>query len=309
MDLDPGTSATPAQRVVLGHLVGDALGVPYEFHAPDELPEVIDMQPPAGFHRAHRGTPCGTWSDDGALMLAVADNLLTHGGRIEATGLATSMVDWMRRGRFTPDGRVFDIGGTTRRALRRVGRRAPERCGDTSRRSNGNGSLMRTAPLAVLHRGTDQELLDDACLQSRITHAHPISQACCALHALWGRRMARGDDAGRAWDTAVSDTLDGLAADLRASLTEALAQDWVPGSGYVVASLQAARRLVIGSRSYRDAVIGAIRLGDDTDTTACITGAYAALALDELPPAEWLGQLRTSPELERILEAAGTVSP
>lgn len=54
-----------------GLLVGDALGVPYEFHAPAELPapEAIDFEPPEGFRRAHEGVPPGTWSDDGAHAL------------------------------------------------------------------------------------------------------------------------------------------------------------------------------------------------------------------------------------------------
>ena len=54
-----------------GLLVGDALGVPYEFHLPDALPpqELIEFQPPAGFRRTHRSVPPGTWSDDGAQAL------------------------------------------------------------------------------------------------------------------------------------------------------------------------------------------------------------------------------------------------
>ncbi|SRR5579875_541551 len=56
---------------IYGLLLSDALGVPYEFHAPSELParELIEFAPPAGFDRAHVGTPSGMWSDDGALTL------------------------------------------------------------------------------------------------------------------------------------------------------------------------------------------------------------------------------------------------
>ena len=60
---------------VYGHLVGDALGVPYEFEPATRIGEVT--------WRGH-GTydqPPGTWSDDGALMLALLDSLLTVGLR------------------------------------------------------------------------------------------------------------------------------------------------------------------------------------------------------------------------------------
>src|SRR3546814_11987285 len=53
---------------LLGMLVGDALGVPYEFSPPDRIPksERLEMAPPAGFQRTHEWTPPGTWYDDGA---------------------------------------------------------------------------------------------------------------------------------------------------------------------------------------------------------------------------------------------------
>ena len=35
-------------------------------------------------------------------------------------------------------------------------------------------------PLALWHRGDDDALMRDAAAQSRVTHAHPRSQICCA---------------------------------------------------------------------------------------------------------------------------------
>ena len=69
------------QRVsggLIGLLVGDALGVPYEFHPPHEIPlgHLIEFTPPPGFSRAHQGVPAGTWSDDGAQALVLLDSLL-----------------------------------------------------------------------------------------------------------------------------------------------------------------------------------------------------------------------------------------
>src|SRR3954469_20286014 len=66
---------------IVGLLVGDALGVPYEFHGPDSIPAVqqIEMAPPENYDRAHPGTPPGTWSDDGAQALALLASLLDRG--------------------------------------------------------------------------------------------------------------------------------------------------------------------------------------------------------------------------------------
>jgi ADP-ribosylglycohydrolase len=66
---------------LFGLLIGDALGVPYEFHPPQALPPLaeIEMAPPAAFARAHVGVPPGTWSDDGAQALALLASLLDQG--------------------------------------------------------------------------------------------------------------------------------------------------------------------------------------------------------------------------------------
>jgi len=65
-----------------GLLIGDAVGVPYEFSAPEELPalERIDMAPPSGFIRAHAAAPTAAWSDDGAQALCLLASLLHRDG-------------------------------------------------------------------------------------------------------------------------------------------------------------------------------------------------------------------------------------
>src|SRR5579864_6109709 len=58
---------------LVGLLVGDAVGVPYEFHSPEQIPprDQIEMTTPVGFRRSHAGVPVGTWSDDGSQTLCL----------------------------------------------------------------------------------------------------------------------------------------------------------------------------------------------------------------------------------------------
>ncbi len=107
---------------LVGLLVGDALGVPYEFHPPEAIPTAseIELEPPSGFRRAHAGTPPGTWSDDGAQALALLSSLLDRGG-LDPEDLGRLLLEWYDLGRFAVDRRVFDVGiqtSTTLRALR-----------------------------------------------------------------------------------------------------------------------------------------------------------------------------------------------
>src|SRR4051794_2103291 len=204
---ETGPMPTREERIeggLVGLLVGDALGVPYEFHAPGDLPpiEAIEFELPAGFRRAHPGTPPGTWSDDGAQALALLDSLLTC-DRLDPDDLGRRLLAWYEEGEYAVDRRVFDVGIQTGRALRalRAGVSARE-SGPAQESANGNGSLMRVLPLAVWHRGDDAALVADARLQSRVTHGHVRSQACCALYCLWARRTLEG--AADPWSEAVA---------------------------------------------------------------------------------------------------------
>ena len=282
---------------LVGLLIGDALGCPYEFKQPGALPalDAIEMTPPAGFDRAHHGTPPGTWTDDGAMALCLLASLLER-GRLDLDDLGRRFVNWYEHGYMAVDGRVFDVGIQTADSLRSIGRGVPAmEAGKHGEYDNGNGSLMRVLPLALWHRGSDAELVADAHAQSLVTHAHPRSQVCCALYCLWARRALA--DEPDPWNAAVI-ALRGLYASGSPFLAELEWQvrpdDFARGngSGYVVDCLRSAR-WAVAQGDYQQAVKAAISLGNDTDTTACVAGGIAGLrdGLQAIPE-RWRTALR-----------------
>lgn len=106
------------EGAIIGLLVGDALGVPYEFHGPHDIPPKaqIEFQPPPGYAWAHRTVPPGTWSDDSAQALCLLASLL-EGGRFDADDFGHRLVRWQDEGYLALDSHVFDIGITTSKAL------------------------------------------------------------------------------------------------------------------------------------------------------------------------------------------------
>jgi len=265
-----------------GLLVGDALGVPYEFRPPDALPTLpeIEMEPPGGFRAAHP-VPPGTWSDDGAQALALLDSLLTR-GRLDTDDLAARLVRWATAGDYAVDGYVFDIGHTTRRAVQAIGEGLPAlSCGPDGEMDNGNGALMRVLPLALWHQGDDASLVQDARDQSRITHGHLRSQLCCAAYCLWARRMLGGQDADEAFEDAIEDVRlwTGSEPEALAEIEDHLVPgppDGPSGSGYVVDSLHSAR-VALRAGDFEAVTKVAVAFGWDTDTTACIAGGLAGV--------------------------------
>jgi len=296
---------------LIGLLIGDALGVPYEFHARDEIPQLseIEFEPPKNFPRAHAGVPTGTWSDDGAQALVLLASLLEC-RKLDLDHFAHGMVNWYDQGYMAVDGHVFDVGIQTSQAiLKLLNGTSPSQASRSDEQANGNGSLMRVLPLALWHRGTDAELVADAHEQSVVTHGHQRSQICCALYCLWARAILNGVD--DSWSDAVRKlkAIYGEQSPFYEELEWAIRPDEiaeVQGSGYVVDSLRSAR-WALQFETYEEVVKAAVSLGRDTDTTACIAGGVAGIKYGiEGIPERWRRGLRGSelyqPELERLLQ-------
>ncbi len=76
----------------------------------------------------------------------------------------------------------------------------------------------------------------------------------------------------------------------------------IKGSGYVVASLEAALWVFHDASDFRGAVLRAVNLGDDADTTGGVCGqlAGACWGANGIPPA-WLGELARRDMVEAAL--------
>jgi len=298
---EPMTQRTAIRAAVYGHLVGDAIGVPYEGRDASEI-GTVELRG----YGAHNQPP-GTWSDDGALMLALLDSLEQKGFDPEDQG--RRFLVWADRGAYTPDGTVFDIGGATGRALARLRAGTPAiDAGGTDEDDCGNGSLMRILPIALHDPDADAAtLVERAYDSSRVTHGHPRCQVACALYVLVARALLDGErDRSAALEAAVS-RLRELSTPAHASvLAELMAWTGRSGRGFVVDSFWSAWDAFALSGSYRETIQHAVGYGNDADTSAAIAGGLAGIywGTDEESggiPAAWLTALRGKELVEEIL--------
>lgn len=264
----PTHGSTQLRSVIYGAAVGDALGVPFEFLTRDTF-ACTDM---TGFGTHNQ--PAGTWSDDTAMLLATCDSIRTCRA-INVDHMRKCFCDWLNNGAYTPDGVVFDVGGTTSEALS-LGQ------GLDGTWDNGNGSLMRIAPLALTNADDNQ-----IRAVSAITHAHAISTEACVSFVHTLRHVLKEPDRARA-----------AICDEQASTS----RDEVRSGGFVLDTLQAALWCFATTASYGDCVLAAVNLGSDTDTTACVAGALAGAyyGFDAIP-ASWIQALRGKDVLEGCL--------
>lgn len=311
------TTGVSTESRILGGLwgvaVGDALGVPVEFRSREdrERDPVTDLR---GYGTHNQ--PPGTWSDDTSLSLCTIDTLLHNGEDFKTLG--QSFVRWLDAAIWTPHGTVFDVGNTTADAIRRLARGVPPFVASSDDElSNGNGSLMRILPVAIWFAARQAaDVIEAAYRFSALTHRHPRSQVGCAIFCLVARRLLAGVDAVSAIDDAWKDARDHantepLASELHsysrispASNLKRLRVTDIRGSGYVVDALEASLWCLLNTRSFKQAVLRAVNLGDDTDTTGAITGALAGIryGLDAIP-ADWRARLARRDDLEKLFNA------
>ncbi|WP_063043757.1 ADP-ribosylglycohydrolase family protein [Nocardia pseudovaccinii] len=263
-----GLTADQADRaagVLLGTATGDALGAGYEFSLPTRK-TVIDMIGGGAF----RWEP-GEWTDDTSMAIAIARAAADTGALHETAGLdavAAQFVAWI-------DSRPKDVGGQTRAVLNqrsRTARQMRARAAKIPGRRGGNGSLMRTAPVALVYLDDADTCAVAAALVSSLTHADQRAEEACALWTLAIRHAV------------LHGTYDGL----RAALAYVDADYWAPlldqaetsrnprkdfpKNGWVVHALQTAWWAITHSDTLPGALELAVRAGRDTDTTAAIAG-------------------------------------
>jgi len=270
---------------ILGLAIGDALGVPYEFKKRGSFlcTEMVGY----GTHNQ----PEGTWSDDTSMVLATLDSLKSNDGKIVPKDMFERFNYWLLYGDYTAHGEVFDAGIATCKALQ-TGK--PQ----TGEYDNGNGSLMRILPLAFVPC-TDDEIR----AVSAITHGHRISMDACVIYVHIAKRLLAGES--------ICEIIPTLQYDKpfdRLHRIDQLSTSEIKSSGYVVDTLEAALWAVSHKsnnadkeKSFRNDLLDAVNLGQDTDTVGAVAGGLAGIiyGLDEV--SDWVETLQNREELERYL--------
>jgi len=299
------------KSALFGVAVGDALGVPVEFNSRLSISKkpVTDM---IGYGTYN--LPAGTWSDDSSLTFCLAE-ALTQGFDLNVIG--QNFVKWKHENYWTPHGYVFDIGIATRQAISRLAKgEKPELAGGFNETDNGNGSLMRILPLLFyLLDKPINERFEITRKVSSITHGHIRSVIACFYYLEFAKQIFEGKDKFEIYknlQTEIPNHLTSLAIDqaeiakfdrlLKGDIAK-LNENEIQSSGYVLHTLEASIWCLLTTDNYKDAVLKAVNLGEDTDTTGAVTGGLAGLIYGlESIPEKWLQQIARYDDIENLAE-------
>ena len=306
-NLDPiPISLNTCLDILLGISIGDALGVPVEFKSRETIKNkpVIDM---IGFGTYN--LPPGTFSDDSSLTFCLAEALISG---YNLNTISENFIKWRCDNYWTATNVVFDIGITTQNAIERLIKGCdPAIAGDFDEESNGNGALMRILPLLLYIRNKPIEERYQLTRQvSSITHGHVRSSIACFYYLEFARRLLQGIDKFGIYEqlqTSIPSFIDSTSINpdeknifkrLLIDRIDLIPIEQISSSGYVVSTLEASIWCLLTTESYNDAVLKAVNLGSDTDTTAVVTGGLAGLlyGFDSIPKS-WLQQLARKDEI------------
>ena len=298
---------------LLGLAIGDALGAAIEFSRPGTFEPVTGYRA-GGPHRLN----AGEWTDDTSMALALAASMAEVGW--DLNDQARRYVRWWQHGDYSVNGRCFDMGFTTRAALLRFQQSGDARSSASDDEgASGNGSIMRLAPVPIrfAHLFPDRvaELAVFAAESSRPTHASPQCVSACQYLALVLVGLMHGIDR-KAVLSPHWEPLQRLRAHhpLHPAVDEVAAGSFrfrspprIVGSGYVVRSLEAALWAFHGADNFREAVLNAVNLGDDADTTGAVCGQLAGAHWGAAGiPQAWLEGLAKREEIEAAIRSLTT---
>jgi ADP-ribosyl-[dinitrogen reductase] hydrolase len=301
----------PTIDILLGVAVGDAIGVPVEFRSRG----LLARDPVTGVrgYGSHHQPP-GTWSDDSSLTFCLAEMLCSG---YDLDDLARRFINWKQHAYWTAHGNVFDIGNGTAMAIDDLADGvAPLLAGGDGEDNNGNGSLMRILPLVFYLN--DKDIAARFAITSEVsslTHRHERSAIACFLYLEMALALLQGKDLPGAYQRICGETGDWLSGAGEAIRREThryfsrilsgkiatYHEREIFSSGYVIHTLEATLWCLLTTGSYRDAVLRAVNLGEDTDTTGAVTGGLAALAYgSETIPAAWLESLARKEDIKEL---------
>lgn len=258
--------------IAVGAAIGDALGMPLEFQPPRPLYSLVTEM-------VKGALPAGSFTDDTEMALALAESLLIT-NPLDPDDLSGRFLGWYQN---NPP----DIGIHTSHVLGQIARGTPWREASANvQRANpdsaSNGSLMRCWPVAIARWDNPSFLVAESRLQSEVTHLNQDCIDACVftnllLHKIvQGRRNLAPGAILRQSIAAALEQVD-FNPDFRTAieLAPVRAREDLPNTGWVRHTLESALWAVLTTQSFEEALVQAVNLGHDADTTGAVTGAMA----------------------------------
>lgn len=273
-----------------GCAVGDALGISLEFQDRDVLPTITEMLP-----SDHHGICAGSWTDDTSMMLCLAASMAANQGAPHGHSELNHYLEWFSNGYLSVNGYCFDIGGTVRGALWKYEDTGNPVADTTDKYDQGNGSLMRIAPVPIFCWNDPDKAYEYGSVTSQTTHAHTNCKTICGIFSYITARAIQGKPKEtilanlEQWKHTASQELQSvLTCDFLNK-----SRDQIKSSGYVLDTFEAALWAFFTTNTFEEGAVLAVNLADDADTVGAVYGTLAGAHYGFINiPVRWIEALQ-----------------
>lgn len=295
---------------ILGLAVGDAMGVPIEYEERDVLiNNPVTSMTGYGTH----DVPEGTWSDDTSFALATMDSIVSC-GEISFSNIADCYCNWIRSGKYTATGKIFDIDITSKNALIKYASDGDvTSCGQNGIKDNGNGCLSRMIPIAFYcyyNNLRNSEIYELVSGVSSITHSSKESILGCYIFVKYMMFLLNGKDKFASYNMVKlvdykeffdEDTIEFYNRFLKTNIGNMNVDD-LKSDSYIVYTLETVLWIVLNCNSVVESIVGAVNLGGDTDGIAGLSGALMGIiyGISDIP-SKWLSCMKKLDYLESVI--------
>ena len=266
----------------------------------------------------------GTFSSNTSMTIATIDSIIKE-RRIEYNSLMKNYTEWIINGKFTVTNEAIDIDKTTIKALTNYNQAInesnevdPRKCGIDD--SVSNESLQRMIPIVFyihfkkLNQEQSYKLIKDI---TNLTNMNEINLIANFIYVNYLLNILHGKDKYASLNMIKSlnfsifddDNLSKFDRILNKDISK-LKVDEINSTSDIISTLEAVLWIVLNTDNYSQSLIGAVSLGNDTDTICALTGAITSLlyGYDNIP-SKWKDKLikkeyliEYSKEFERILD-------
>ena len=302
------TMADRTRGMLLGLAAGDACGQPAAQRKPGTFTPLGDLLGGGPFE-----LPRGAWSDETAMALCLAESLVEDGG-VNLDDQVRRYQWWQRQGYLSSTGECIGISAETAKALAQAQWTGNPRAGSHDPTRPSKEPLARLGPVAAWLLADPVQAMEAAVDCARVTHQAPLTLdavryfAGLLVGALQGRPKVEllapmFSPVEGYWERHA----------LKPEIARVAAGEWrdkapplIFGGGQAKDALEVALWSFARAGSFREAVLAAVNLGGDADTTGAIVGQlagahYGAAAI----PRPWRASLV---EADRVTALAGALA-
>lgn len=263
---------------LIGLACGDYLGMPYE---------TMDVKAVRKFFQTNVLDPVkanfqngddmqGYYTDDSSMALCLAESLIDKG--FDPKDQFSRYQKWFRGGYETPTGnKAYGVGSQTIEALTKQNINALPTSLTDNPSINGNGALMRCAPVGLLYFRDDTKIVTNSILSAIVTHNSVIpawSTVVLNIFIAYSLRNIKKESYCSLLLNSIDTLPDTLKTLLKTDFTD-INEFELDNSGHAFNTLKIALYSFFTSDSFSGCLTSAIKVGGDTDTQCAVTGALA----------------------------------